>query len=325
MKIIYSSKHLKHDPPYEVYDGEYEVYAETPERIESISQELKLNGLQLDKPIKFPIKHIKRIHSEVYIKFIKQRSGNLTDSEVLYPSYFIKDTYTPITYGTYDAAIESSNVALTGAMCIIKGDRCVYSLCRPPGHHAECKAMSGYCYFNNAAICAQYLSVSGKVAILDIDLHHGNGTQDAFYDRSDVLYVSLHADPRFKFPYTTGFSNEIGEREGRGYNFNYPLPMGISNDEYKETLTLALKDIKSYDPDYLIVSTGFDTYINDPIGGFKLTIPFYKTVGKMIDSIKLPTLLIQEGGYNVDDLGKIALSFLRGFNIRAFEKDRKLL
>ncbi len=304
-----------HNPPYEIYDGVYESYAEKPERIESIVNYLREKGFEkLYSPENFSIDYIYNIHHKEYIRFLQRRSNSLKEDEVLYPSYCIMDTYTPIVAKTYDAAISSVDVALSGAKYIKNGEQLAYSLCRPPGHHADYKTMGGYCYFNNAAIAANFLSKYGKVAILDIDFHHGNGTQNIFYERSDVLYVSIHADPKFKFPYSSGFENEKGKGEGLGYNKNYPLPLGIENGEYIRTLRMAIKDVEKFSPKFLIISLGFDTYEKDPIGGFRLTIPIYRTIAKDISSLKLPTLIIQEGGYAVNALGKIAYEFLQGIS-----------
>jgi acetoin utilization deacetylase AcuC-like enzyme len=206
------------------------------------------------------------------------------------------------------------DTALTGAKYVFNGERVVYSLCRPPGHHAGYKAMGGYCYFNNAAIAAHYLSEHGSVALLDIDFHHGNGTQSIFYNRSDVLYVSIHADPHVKFPYSSGFEDERGAGEGLGFNKNYPLPLGTRDARYSTVLLKVLGDIRDFNPDFLVVSAGFDTYEKDPIGGFKLTIPFYKTIGREIAKLRLPTLIIQEGGYAANALGKMVYTFLGGLD-----------
>lgn len=305
--------HLKHNPPYEIYNGEYEPYAEKAERLTSIVETLRKHGIKtFYNPHKFPISYIKKIHQREYVAFLRKKSNQLRQSETLYPSYFIMDTYTPITHKTYQAARSAVDVALTGAKYLLEGEKIVYALCRPPGHHAGFKAMGGYCYFNNAAIAADYLSEHGKVAILDIDFHHGNGTQSIFYNRPDVLYVSIHADPHDKFPYSSGFIHERGVGEGLGFNKNYPLPLGTTNKQYQKVLLKALRDILTFNPKFLVVSAGFDTYEKDPIGGFNLTIPFYQTIGKEIANLKLLTLIVQEGGYHLKDLGKIALSFLRG-------------
>lgn len=315
IKIIYSHKHSEHNPPYEIYDGAYEPYAEKPERLTSIVETLRENGIKsFDSPQSFPLSYINKIHQREYAAFLRRRSNQLGENEILYPSYFIMDTYTPIARKTYAAAKIAVNVALTGAKYVLEGEQMVYALCRPPGHHAEHKTMGGYCYFNNAAIAADYLSEHGKVAILDIDFHHGNGTQAIFYNRPDVFYISIHADPHKRFPYSSGFIHERGVGQGLGFNKNYPLPLGVTDVKYKKTLSKTLVDIKKFNPKFLIVSAGFDTYENDPIGGFKLTIPFYKTIAAEIANLQLPTVIMQEGGYNIQDLGKLAWSFLEGLS-----------
>lgn len=324
MNIIYSPDHLQHNPPFEIYDGVKESYAEKAERVEVIVDALRKNQVgRIVSPKVFPQKHILAIHHPAYLTFLKTRSEKLAKDQVLFPSDFIHDTYAPIVAGTFDAAKTSANIALTGAEMLQHGEQIVYSLCRPPGHHAEERAMGGYCYFNNAAIAAEHLSQYGSVAILDIDFHHGNGTQHAFYSRRDVLYVSLHADPKVKFPYATGFSNEQGEGVGFGYNHNFPLPLGTGNTEYLRVLRKALKIVQTFTPRFLLVSAGFDTYEKDPICGFGLTIPFYEEMGHGIAKLGLPTLIIQEGGYYVADLGKIALSFLKGMHPSAFLNSEK--
>ncbi len=315
MKIIHSNIHAKHNPKYEIYDGKKEPYAEKKARIESIITALRNNNFnEIVKPKEFSASHITSLHHSAYFNFIEYRTRHLNDEEDFYPSYFIMDTYTPLTKYTFIAAKEAVDIALTGAELIKNGEKYIYSLCRPPGHHAEKKSSGGYCYFNNAAIAADYLSSFGKVAILDIDFHHGNGTQNFFYERSDVYYISIHADPSVRFPYISGFKNEMGTGKGKGYTKNYPLPLKTSDDEYKKTLLKALKNIDSYSPKFLLVSAGFDTYEKDPIGGFALTKGFYKEIGELISKLELPTLVIQEGGYHVNDLGYIVVNFLQGLN-----------
>jgi len=314
IKIIYSNKHTTHNPPYEIYDGVKESYAEKVERLAVIVKSLKeTQAYTFISPKRFSIRYIEDLHSKIYIDFLRKRSLSLNGKVVLYPSFFIRDTYAPITRGTFEAARCAVDVALTGAEMIQNGESIIYCLCRPPGHHAECNAMGGYCYFNNAAIAADYLSRKGRVAILDIDFHHGNGTQNLFYERDDILYVSLHADPKVKFPYTSGFADEKGKEKGLGFNKNYPLPSGIDDSAYLKVLKRALRDVVQFNPKYLVVSLGFDTYEKDPIGGFKLTVGGYNTIAQKISLLHLPVLLIQEGGYYVNDLGKIALSFLKGY------------
>lgn len=316
MRLIYTPEHKAHRPPWEYINNEKFPHAEVPQRIEQIVKELKANGLGelFISPMSYPLKHVLSIHHKNYISFINEKAAlNKKDDDAYYPSSYMMDTYTPIMKATFKAAVEAVKCALTGAELLKnKKENVVYALCRPPGHHAESNILGGYCYFNNAAVAAEYLSKKGKVAILDIDFHHGNGTQRIFYDRSDVLYVSLHADPKLMYPYITGFSEEKGTGKGEGNNYNFPLPLTTTNAQYEKTLVQALQIIKKYNPAYFIISCGFDTYEKDPIAGFKLTIPFYETIARHIMSLKLPTLVLQEGGYNVKDLGKIAYSFSKG-------------
>ena len=314
MLVIYTPNHARHDPPFELYDGRTAPYAETAGRAEAIVARLRQDSsFRIHPPKHYPVKHIQQVHHEAYVRSLRSRSRQLTGDEVLYPSYFITDTYAPVTPHTYRAAIGAVDTALTGAEAILHGENTVYALCRPPGHHAEHTSMGGYCYFNNAAVAANYLSRRGRVAILDIDFHHGNGTQHAFYGRSDVLYVSIHADPTVRYPYISGFKNERGRGEGLGFTKNYPLPLGTTNNEYLRHLQKTLRDINNFSPDYLVVSAGFDTYKSDPIGGFGLTASCYQQIGREIAAANLPTLLLQEGGYNVEALGELAHNFLKAF------------
>jgi len=308
LKIIYSPVHLKHNPPFEIYDGKMEQYSETPDRIEEAIKIMSRNNIgQICSPQIFPMSHIYEIHQKDYVDFVRNKSELLKSGEILYPSCYISDTYAPITNGTFSAARMAVNGVLTGAKMIRSGEKIIYCLCRPPGHHAGIKNMGGYCYFNNAAIAANYLSKFGRVAILDIDFHHGNGTQDIFYQRSDVLYISIHADPKIKYPYSSGYVSE-----NREFNINYPLPMGTTNQKYLRVFGQALENIRNFEADYLVVSVGFDTYQKNPIGGFNLTTSIYEKLGQGIANLNIPILSVQEGGYFVPDFGKNLISFLSG-------------
>ena len=238
------------------------------------------------------------------------RASNFISRRGLY----VFDTYTPIMKETSQVALDSAGVAIAGAMLLKQGEPLVYTLNRPGGHHAESAMAGGMCYLNNIAVAAQYLRENGasKVAILDIDLHHGNGTQDIFYDRSDVLVVNINADPRFKFPHFTGYANEHGQGNGEGVNHNFPLPEGTSNDLYAATAKKALRIIDKYQPEYLLISAGFDTHEQDSIGFFKLTTLFYQELGLQIKKLELPTLVVQEGGYVANILGDNVVSLLKG-------------
>lgn len=224
------------------------------------------------------------------------------------------ETTTPITKGTYDAARASVDVALTATDLVLAGEEAVYGLCRPPGHHAARAAYGGYCFFNNAAIAANHLAAatSGKVAVLDVDFHHGNGTQQIFYDRSDVEFVSLHGDPESTYPYVTGFDDEIGVGRGRGATVNYPLPEGIDDDAYLDALSAACAHIAACGADALVVSLGLDTYFDDPISTFGLTPDGLARCGAMVRELNLPLVVLQEGGYATDELGENARRWLNG-------------
>src|SRR5207249_4149140 len=210
------------------------------------------------------------------------------------------------------------DVAITVAERVTGGERLAYGLCRPPGHHAARGMLGGYCYFNNAAIVAEWLRRQGgarKVAILDIDYHHGNGTQQIFWERGDVLYVSLHADPARAFPYFSGHADETGAGAGKGRNRNFPLPAGTRITPYAAALEDACAIIAEFDPDApLVVSLGFDTYERDPIADLGLRTDDYARVGSMIAALGRPTVLLQEGGYAIDAIGANAVSFLSGFS-----------
>lgn len=241
--------------------------------------------------------------------------------------FFLLDLSVPVVEGTYTAALASANCALSAAEFISKSlnasarppssefiiPNSSFALCRPPGHHAGREIAGGYCFLNNAAIAAQWSTQFGKVAILDVDYHAGNGTQDIFYSRSDVLTISIHADPSFEYPYYAGYATEMGEGEGLGFHRNLPLPRGTDDASYLQTLDTALEQIKTYAPSSLVISLGMDTYESDPLGSFKITREGIAEIGRRIASLHLPTAIIMEGGYNTDALGKNVVAFLENF------------
>jgi acetoin utilization deacetylase AcuC-like enzyme len=228
--------------------------------------------------------------------------------------YWALDTSTPIVAGTYVAARAAVDVALTAADLVLAGEQASYGLCRPPGHHASRSMYGGYCFFNNAAIAAHWLTRrSGeRVAILDLDFHHGNGTQQIFWRRADVLYVSIHADPDRHYPYFSGWSDETGEGAGAGTNINVPLRAGTGDDEYLAALDQALDSIAHFPGSLLVVSLGFDTYALDPIADFALTTPVYHEIGRRVAALGRKLVILQEGGYHRPSLGENARASLRG-------------
>jgi acetoin utilization deacetylase AcuC-like enzyme len=233
--------------------------------------------------------------------------------------YYISDLSAPIVAGTYAAALAAANCALSGAKSVsqsvspLQKSATAFALCRPPGHHAGKANCAGYCYINNAAVAANWLSKQGKTAILDIDYHAGNGTQDIFYERADVLTISIHADPAYEYPYYAGYADETGAGEGLGCHRNFPLPFRVEDQAYLQNLSEALGLIQSFGARHLVISAGMDLYGGDPLGKFSITKDGIRQVGQEIAGLGLPTLIVMEGGYNNAALGANMLEFLKNF------------
>ena len=241
--------------------------------------------------------------------------ANFNQNPVALAGWYIADCAAPIGEYTWIKALGSVSAALEAADSILAGEFAVYALCRPSGHHA-CRDMAmGMCFLNNSAIAAQALNKKfNRVAILDIDMHHGNGTQQIFYQRSDVLTISIHGDPTNFYPFYTGFPAEIGSGHGEGYNLNIPLPAGTDEAAYLKALQIAIQKISDFKAEVLIVATGFDTFKDDPFGCFTLESPSYYEIGSTIRSLKLPTLFVQEGGYFVAALRENVRQLVAGFD-----------
>jgi acetoin utilization deacetylase AcuC-like enzyme len=228
--------------------------------------------------------------------------------------YWCFETTTPLTEGTYEAARGAVVTALTATAMVLAGERAAYGLCRPPGHHASSSLYGGYCFFNNAAIAAHHVAATTgtKVTVLDVDYHHGNGTQQIFYDRDDVQYVSLHGDPARAYPYSVGFADETGTGRGLGHNINVPMPLRADDDLYASALATALERIRAFGPSLLIVSLGLDTFVTDPISDLAVTTEGMGRCGALVSQLGIPTVVLQEGGYDVAALGANAQSWLVG-------------
>ena len=340
MITVFSDDHYLHFGKYELMDGEFVTPFERPVRMDRIMRRIEEAKLgEVIAPREFGIDPIARVHSQAYIAFLqsahthwKRRHGDTDAMPVCWPSrtfrqkppieiegllsYYSFDAGTPITAGTWQAITSSVNVALTGVDLIRGGEKCVFSACRPPGHHAGFDTYGGYCFFNNAAVAAQALLDGGaeRVALLDVDYHHGNGSQTIFYDRADVLYVSLHGDPRQEFPYFLGYADETGREAGEGFNFNLPMPWGTQWEDYRESLSQGLKKIRNYSPDAMVISLGVDAYEKDPISKFKLKSEHFCELGEVIaKAVQCPSLIIMEGGYAVENIGINVLKTLTGF------------
>lgn len=307
-------------------------YVEAPARVAAILRELEPSGLFERKSARrWGDSHIKAVHDPALVNYVERACAETAQGKSIYPyvfpirnaqrmpkdrsvlsGYWCIDTFTPITSTAYLAARGAVDCALTAAAAVLNGAPAAYALVRPPGHHAEKKAFGGFCYFNNAAITAHFLSGYGRVAVLDIDYHHGNGTQDIFYTRSDVLTVSIHGDPSIAYPYFSGFRDETGRDEGAGYNLNLPLAETITPDTHRNALVKALKRISRHSPAYLVIALGLDIAKGDPTGTWTYRANDFARMGQMIAELGLPCVVVQEGGYAVRNLGSNARNFFSG-------------
>jgi len=336
LKVFCSSGHALHHV-------KERGYVERPARVDVILKALDaLPDVERLKVRNFGEGPIRAVHDADFVNYLRNICQDLPKGEMVYPyvfpirrtdrpphdrsiraGYYCIDTFTPLSRDAYKAARSAVNVALSGAEAILAGNPLVYSLCRPPGHHAERDTYGGFCYFCNAAIAAQYLRARhDRVAVLDVDYHHGNGAQDIFYNRPDVLTISIHGHPSFAYPYFSGFADETGEGEGEGFNHNLPLPEHVQDARYLEELDEALKLVRLFRPDALVVPLGLDIAKADPTGTWSLTPEGLFEVGRRIGKLKLPTLLVQEGGYNIRTLGRNAVRILTGVCAGALGRSR---
>ncbi|MEO9968405.1 MAG: histone deacetylase family protein [Hyphomonadaceae bacterium] len=334
MKIFSSPHQRSHAPELELQNGEMVPFAEKPERLDSMLEAFDTITPSED----FGMAPILAVHASEYVLFLQSahaawsQAGRSGDAiPYVFPvrgrrplrlaridaqlGQFAFDCGTPIAANTWEAAYWNAQTAISGMHDVLNGAASALSLCRPPGHHAGRDYMGGYCYLNNAAIAAQLARNSGKkrVAILDVDYHHGNGTQDLFYERGDVLTISLHADPSSDYPFYWGHADETGEGQGFGANMNLPMPQGTGWTRYRSHLSTAVETVRKFAPDLLIVPFGADTFRGDPISHFKIDTPDYEEMGRDIAQLDLPCLIVTEGGYNIDYLGKNVRSFVTPF------------
>ncbi|GAB4347315.1 MAG: histone deacetylase family protein [Oricola sp.] len=338
MKAIFDDRQRKHDPKHFMANGAILPNPEQPKRIAVLKAAAEAAGCTFETPPDAGMGPIAAVHTAEYIAFLKNiytrwrridgagaevipniHPANRTDgypkSAVGQAGYHQADTACPIAEHTFEAAYWSAQSTVCGADLIARGERAVYALSRPPGHHAYTDLAGGFCFFNNAGIAAERLAKAGKrPAILDIDVHHGNGTQGIFYRRADVLTVSIHADPERFYPFFWGYAQERGAGDGTGYNLNLPLQRGTGDDDYLKTLDLAFERIAAFGSDVLIVALGLDAHVDDPFKGLAVTTPGFGRIGAAIAGLSLPTLFVQEGGYLSDMLGDNLIHVLQGFS-----------
>jgi acetoin utilization deacetylase AcuC-like enzyme len=339
MKLIHSPLHALHHGGKELHRGELVPCYEMPARVDHILAAIARAGWKVEAPRDYGDDVLARVHDAGYLAFLRGAYGEWQaegrDGFMLpgaFPArgmrrdrvpaglharlgYYAFDAGSPIVEGTWQAARAAAHCALTAADFVAAGERSAYALCRPPGHHAGRAVCGGYCFLNNAALAAQRLRDAGfaRVAVLDVDYHHGNGTQDIFWDRDDVLFVSIHGDPDTEYPFYLGHADERGAGPGEGFNHNFPLPRDTDWNSYAATLEAALGQVADYAPQALVVSLGVDIFEGDPISQFRLAAADFPRLGARIAALGLPTVLVQEGGYAVAEIGDNVASVLTAF------------
>lgn len=338
MKIVSSAQHRLHFPKGELFGGELVRPFECPERWDYIVERLRAQGYtDFVEPGELDLALVQRVHAPDFIEFLQtawdqwaaegfagdaipmviparrmsQRRPRYIDGRL---GYYCMSIETAITSGTWPAVVSSAACAVSAQKRAAE-DGVAFALCRPPGHHAARDLYGGYCFLNNAAIAAEAFIDDGaqRVAVLDVDFHHGNGTQDIFYERDDVLFVSLHGQPEDAFPHFLGYADETGAGRGEGFTINYPMPPGTPYAVWGDALEDACRRIADFAPDALVVSLGVDTFEKDPISFFKLASDDFIRYGERIGRLRLPTLFVMEGGYAVAEVGLNTVNVLDAF------------
>ena len=340
MITVFDDMQRLHNPPSFIVAGKHKPIPERPERIDMLVEGVRRSGSTMVAPPPIGNATLSLVHDARYLAFMDtlwERWHRLPDAAeypapnihalgraslapVGYPDsvvgqcgYHLGDGSCPIMDKTWEAAQASAASAAHAASLMLKGERIAYALCRPPGHHAASDVAAGFCYINNSALATEILSRAGRrVAILDIDVHHGNGTEAIFYDRADILTISLHADTKRFYPFFWGYAEETGRGEGEGYNLNLPLARGTKIDAYRMALDRAFRRIGDFAPDMLVIAAGLDISIDDPFQGFAITTADFSTIGREIAGLRLPMLVVQEGGYPSASLGANLASLLEG-------------
>lgn len=337
MKAFYAEEQKQHDPRAFLSSGAPQPNPERPERVERLLAGAKAAGCEIVRPREHGRGPIAAVHTPEYLAFLENiyprwqriegasdevipnihplaRDGSYPASAVGQAGYHMADTSCPISAATWESACWSAWSAVDAVDTVLAGDRVAYALCRPPGHHAFADVAGGFCFVNNSAVAAQrLLSHVDRVAILDVDLHHGNGTQGIFYARADVLTVSIHADPVRFYPFFWGHADERGEGPGLGYNLNLPLPRKTGDEGFLAALDAGLKRIRAFSPDALVIALGLDAFAGDPFGGLSVTTVGFARIAEAIARAQLPAVIVQEGGYLCDELGANLTAFLGGW------------
>ncbi|HYW04283.1 MAG TPA: histone deacetylase family protein [Gammaproteobacteria bacterium] len=335
MKAFFHPTQNRHHPRTYFTRGQMRQPQEIPQRTEGISEGLESLGIELIESADHGMRPIAAVHELGYLRFLESahrrwpeewggevlsnvfvRSPNPLRGLLAEAARYLADGSSPIGEHTWISAYYSAQTAVSAAHVLIDGERGAYALCRPPGHHARPDAAGGFCYLNNAAIAATVLQERfPRVAILDPDMHHGQGIQETFWERSDVLYVSIHADPTNFYPVVTGFEDERGAGAGYGYNINLPMPHGSPEAVFFERLDEAIRAVRLFGPDVLVVPLGFDTYREDPQAQVALSSGGFARMASALRDIGVPVLVVQEGGYFLDGLAENTRQFFSGLDL----------
>lgn len=336
MKTFFHPDQSLHHPRTYFSRGKMRQPQEVPERTEQLLSAAKGLGFDIATPPDAGGEPISRVHGLDYLRFLQDaysewmalgedwgeevvsnifvREPNALRGVLAKAARYLADGSAPIGPHTFRAAYSGAQCAVAGADSLMEGAHEAYALCRPPGHHARREAAGGFCYLNNAAIAAERLRARyGRVAILDTDMHHGQGIQEIFYHRRDVFYISIHGDPTNFYPVTAGYEDERGTGEGEGYNLNLPMPHGSSEDVFFDRLSKAKRALDFFQPDVLVLSLGFDIFERDPQAKVAVSEGGFHRLGEEVGSLKLPTLIVQEGGYYIDGLKGLSERFFEGF------------
>ncbi len=339
MKVfVDQEKQRQHFPSGFLVNGLMQPNPEKPERLERFLDGVATGGHDILAPEDHGLGPIAAVHAPAYLKFLStvyprwqripdaapeifpnihpdRRTASYPLSAVAQAGYHIADMSCPIGEHTWEASRWSANCAVSAAQAVSEGDDVAYAMCRPPGHHCFSDLAGGFCYLNNSAIAAQYLRKQhDRVAIIDVDLHHGNGTQGIFYERSDVFTLSIHADPARFYPFFWGHAHERGEGAGFGYNLNVPLPRGTRDDGFMKGLESGLEHVRAFAPGAVVIALGLDAFEGDPFGGLAVSTPGFTRIAEKLNELAVPTVIVQEGGYLCDELGENLNAFLSGYS-----------
>ncbi len=342
MRVIWSPAQLSYDGGVFVENGRFVPSPETPARVSAILAELQHRGFPIEAPTGDDLAPILAIHDAGYVEFLRTAAARMHGSApvwtrgvtanvpLLVPNvhprgswamkpagavgllgWYTGDMACEINTGTWDAAFAAAQTAIAAARAVLQSGEMTYALCRPPGHHSGRERAMGFCFLNNAAIAAEVLRISvARVAILDIDVHHGNGTQEIFYDRGDVFFASIHGDPSQFYPFYWGYPEQVGTGDGTGTTLNVPYPLGSGDDHFLAALRTALRGIQAFGPEALVLSFGTDAFLEDPHGRHRVGMKGFATAARLIAELALPTVIVQEGGYPFDGLGRLTADVL---------------